>query len=52
MRKDYRSRNSPFHGESFWILITITGLNLIVHILRFDRIDLTSRAWRGYGRTG
>ena len=38
--------------ESAWILITVTGLNLIVHILRFDRIDLSSRASRGYGEIG
>jgi hypothetical protein len=33
--------------ESAWILITVTGLNLIVHTLRFDRIDLSFRARRG-----
>jgi hypothetical protein len=38
--------------ESAWILITVTGLNLIVHILRFDRIDLSSRARAGYGKIG
>ncbi len=38
--------------ESAWILITVTGLNLIVHILRFDRIDLSSRARRGYVEIG
>ena len=39
-------------GEPLWepafLFTTIAGLNLIVHILRFDRIDLSSRAWRGY----
>ena len=33
--------------ESLFLFTTITGLNLIVHILRFDRIDLTSRARYG-----
>ena len=34
--------------ESLFLFTTITGVNLIVHILRFDRIDLLPRAWRGY----
>jgi beta propeller repeat protein len=38
--------------ESAWILITVIGLNLIVHILRFDRINLSSRAYRGYVEIG
>jgi hypothetical protein len=33
--------------ESLFLFITIIGLNLIVPILRFDRIDLTSRARHG-----
>jgi hypothetical protein len=35
--------DGPFWEVSF-ILITVGGLNLIVHALRFDRIDLTRRA--------
>jgi hypothetical protein len=34
--------------EPAFILTTILGLNLIVHVLRFDRIDLTRSAWRRY----
>jgi hypothetical protein len=38
-------------GEPLWepafLFTTVTGLNLIVHIFRFDRIDLTSRARYG-----
>ncbi|HVP25720.1 MAG TPA: PKD domain-containing protein [Methanomicrobiales archaeon] len=34
--------------EPVFLLTTIAGLNLIVHILRFDRIDLTRSAWRRY----
>jgi hypothetical protein len=32
--------DGPFWETSF-ILITVTGLNLIVHAFRFDRIDIT-----------
>ena len=38
--------------DSVFIIMTVTGLNLIVHILRFDRIDLSSRARRGYVEIG
>ncbi|MDD1663997.1 MAG: PKD domain-containing protein [Methanomicrobiales archaeon] len=38
--------------DSVFIITTVTGLNLIVHILRFDRIDLSSRALRGYVEIG
>jgi beta propeller repeat protein len=34
--------------ETAFLLITVAGLNLIVHVLRFDRIDLTRSAWRRY----
>ncbi|MDD1670355.1 MAG: hypothetical protein LUQ67_03445 [Methanomicrobiales archaeon] len=34
----------PF-WESAWIVITVAGLNLIVHVLRFDRIDLSRRRY-------
>jgi hypothetical protein len=30
--------------EAFFILITVTGLNLMVHLLRFDRIEIHLRA--------
>jgi len=30
--------------EAFFILITVTGLNLIVHLFRFDRIEVSLRA--------
>jgi hypothetical protein len=41
----------PF-WEAFFILVTVAGLNLIVHVFRFDRIDLSSRAVRGYVEIG
>lgn len=37
--------------ESLFLFTTITGLNLIVHILRFDRIDLTPLARHGSAGT-
>jgi hypothetical protein len=43
--------DGPF-WEAYWILITVTGLNLIVYLLRFDHIDLTPRASRGYVEIG
>jgi hypothetical protein len=43
--------DGPF-WEAYWILITVIGLNLIVYLLRFDRIDLSSRARRGYVEIG
>jgi beta propeller repeat protein len=34
--------------EYSFLLITVAGLNLIVHAFRFDRIELSPRAPRGY----
>jgi hypothetical protein len=42
---------APF-WEPSWILITVTGLNLIVHIFRFDRIDISARARPRYKKFG
>jgi hypothetical protein len=38
--------------ESAWIVLTVIGLNLMVHVLRFDRVDLSARTRRGYMEMG
>jgi hypothetical protein len=35
-------------SDAVFILTCVTGLNLIVHILRFDRVEFFQPTWRKY----